>query len=205
MAFRSRELLRLWSTRTSSETTARIPFRSDVPTSTCVPWRKRSHTVGEADTTAALRKTTAAEPSLVAPEERGVARASYANSSGSFVGGCGVRPLSWKFGMCFAHGRALCLLVGPCSSPGQWRTPESSPGQRPRHLPSPAQRAGYPSTQTHKRAKGPAVCAGSSIPNVSFVHLNAVLLAEPPVFVLERTRRVVLFLTPNGFVHFALH
>jgi hypothetical protein len=34
-----------------------------------------------------------------------------------------------------------------------------SPGQRPSHLPSPAQRAGYPSAPMHNRANGPAVCA----------------------------------------------
>ena len=92
----------------------------------------------------------------------------------------------------FRPRQALCLPIGPCSSPAQWRAAECSPGQRPRYLPSPAQRAGYPSTQTHKRANGPAVCAGSSIPNVSFVNLAAVLFAEPPVFVLEGTRRVMI-------------
>ena len=88
--------------------------------------------------------------------------------------------------------QALCLPVEPCSSPAQWRVAECSPGQRPSHLPSPGHRPGYRSTQTHERANGPAVCAGSSIPNVSFVNLDAVLFAEPPVFVLERTRREMI-------------
>ena len=75
-------------------------------------------------------------------------------------------------------------------------------------MPSPAQRAqraGYPNNQIHKRAEGPNVCAGYSIPNVSFVNLDAVFFAKPPILVLERSRRVMWFLVANVLVDFVLH
>ena len=107
--------------------------------------------------------------------------------------------------MCSGHG-------WPCACPsdhvhhlGNGRRQNSIRANGPGICLAQPQRAGYPSTQTHKRANGPAVCAGNSIPNVSFVNLNAVLFAQPPVSVLERTRRVMLFLTPNVLVHFVLH
>ncbi len=113
----------------------------------------------------------------------------------------GLCLLTGEFGMRFGHGR-LCVCppdhVQHLGKGGQQKTLRANgPGI---YLAQP-QRAGYPSTEAHKRANGPAVCADSSMPNVSFVHFNSVPFAEPPVFVLERTRCMMLVRTSNEFVH----
>ena len=116
----------------------------------------------------------------------------FFGSSGFFVGGYGLRPLGWEFRMCFGHGRrCVCPLDHVHHLPNGGRQ-NALRAKGPGICLAQPTAPGYRSTQTHKRANGPAVGAGSSIPNVSFVNLDAVLFAEPPVLVLEGTRREMI-------------